>query len=115
MSVIHQPNVRPAGAVRRWLQRQPISLLIALAILIPILAAVLFAPLLTGYSPLDQDLLARNQGPSAEHLLGTSGRLIGCIREWNQPDLASSCFHCRCQRRKNSAAMARCPATIPNK
>jgi len=71
MSVIHQPNVRPAGAVRRWLQRQPISLLIALAILIPILAAVLFAPLLTGYSPLDQDLLARNQGPSAEHLLGT--------------------------------------------
>jgi ABC-type dipeptide/oligopeptide/nickel transport system permease subunit len=71
MSVIQQPTIHPAGVVQVWLRKQPISLLVALAILIPVLAAVLFAPLLTGYSPLDQDLLARNQGPNAEHLLGT--------------------------------------------
>lgn len=31
----------------------------------------LFAPLLTPYSPFDQDWKAPNQGPSAEHILGT--------------------------------------------
>jgi len=71
MSVIHQPTVRPTGAAWRWLREQPPSLLFAVALLIPILAAVLFAPPLIGYSPFDQDLLARNQGPSAAHLLGT--------------------------------------------
>lgn len=55
----------------RRLRSQPVSLVLAVAILLPIIAAVLFAPLLTAYTPLEQDLLARNQGPSLAHLLGT--------------------------------------------
>ena len=39
-------------------------------ILLFVLAAV-FAPLLTKYSPLEQNLLEKNQGPSSEHWLGT--------------------------------------------
>jgi peptide/nickel transport system permease protein len=33
--------------------------------------AAIFAPLLTPYSPTEQDYMAQNQGPSAAHLLGT--------------------------------------------
>jgi peptide/nickel transport system permease protein len=39
-------------------------------VLLWVLVAV-FAPLLTGYGPLEQDYLMLNQGPSAAHFLGT--------------------------------------------
>lgn len=57
--------------VLQRLRTQPLSLLFAVAVLVPIIAAVQLAPLLTDYSPLEQDLLSRNQGPTSIHLLGT--------------------------------------------
>lgn len=49
-----------------------------------VIVAALFAPLISPYDPLEQDILARLSGPSAEHLLGTDnfGR-----------DLLSRVFH----------------------
>lgn len=44
---------------------------LGLALVLLVLAAVLFAPLLAPYDPAEQDIAARLQGPSAEHLLGT--------------------------------------------
>jgi peptide/nickel transport system permease protein len=47
------------------------SLIAGLAIVVIVLLAVIFAPLLTSYKPDAQDLTATLQGPSAQHLLGT--------------------------------------------
>jgi len=44
---------------------------VGLAIVIFWVAVALFAPLLTPYTPYEQDWKAPNQGPSKEHLLGT--------------------------------------------
>lgn len=64
-------NGSPPATMLRRLRSRPPSLVLAVAILVPIVAAVLLAPLITGYSPLEQNLLSRNQGPSLAHLLGT--------------------------------------------
>ena len=56
-------------AVRRALAR-PETLVGALIVLLVVAAAV-FAPLLAPYDPVDQDILARLEGPSAAHWLGT--------------------------------------------
>jgi peptide/nickel transport system permease protein len=47
------------------------ALMSGLAIIVIILFMVIFAPLLTSYSPDVQNLNATLQGPSAQHLLGT--------------------------------------------
>ena len=51
--------------------RRPAGLVLACAIVLLAVAAGLAAPWLTPNSPLDQDLLAINQGPSADFPLGT--------------------------------------------
>ena len=56
-------------AVRRALAR-PETLAGALIVLLVVAAAV-FAPLLAPYDPVDQDILARLEGSSAAHWLGT--------------------------------------------
>jgi peptide/nickel transport system permease protein len=55
--------------VRRW-YTQP-ALLSGVILLALILAAAIFAPLLTSYNPITQNLTNTLQGPSAHHLLGT--------------------------------------------
>jgi peptide/nickel transport system permease protein len=45
--------------------------LIGLIIVLFWVLAAIFAPLLTPYAPTDQDYTAQNQGPSAQHPLGT--------------------------------------------
>lgn len=60
---------RPAGWRRLGgLSARPSLALLILAVIV---AAALAAPLLVTHMPLDQDLLARNRGPSLDHLLGT--------------------------------------------
>lgn len=71
MSTSRSDERRPFRALLRWLGGQPVTLLVAIAVLTTIMAAVLLAPLLTPYTPLEQNLLARNQGASLTHLLGT--------------------------------------------
>lgn len=44
---------------------------LALGLVVVVLLAVAFAPLLAPYDPASQDIAVRLQGPSAEHLLGT--------------------------------------------
>jgi peptide/nickel transport system permease protein len=55
---------------RRTWYRQP-ALMAGLIITGIILASAIFAPLLTSYNPIAQNLNATLQGPSAQHLLGT--------------------------------------------
>lgn len=62
-------SVDPKGTMHRLL-RKPVAV-VCLIWLGGITLACLAAPLLTRYGPLDQDLAAAMQGPSAEHLLGT--------------------------------------------
>jgi peptide/nickel transport system permease protein len=52
-------------------RRLPPSLIIGLTILIIIVAAAVFAPLIAPYSPTQQDLTNILAGPSARHWLGT--------------------------------------------
>ena len=52
---------------RRW----PAGLVLPCAIVLVVVVAALAAPWLTGNSPLDQDLLQINKGPSADFPLGT--------------------------------------------
>lgn len=56
-----------ASSRRRW----PVRLVLASAIVGTVIVAGLASPWLTANSPLDQDLLAINKGPSADFLLGT--------------------------------------------
>ena len=63
-----EAQVRPRRA-RRW-YKQP-ALLSGVILLAIILAAAIFAPLLTSYNPITQNLTNTLQGPSAHHLLGT--------------------------------------------
>jgi peptide/nickel transport system permease protein len=58
---------RTAGVRRRL----PPSLLIGLGILTVIVAAAVFAPIITSYDPSQQDLTDILAGPSAHHWLGT--------------------------------------------
>jgi ABC-type dipeptide/oligopeptide/nickel transport system permease subunit len=63
-----QPGPGRARARRRgW----PLDLVLSCAIVLLVIAAGLAAPWLTGNSPLDQDLLHLNKGPSADFPLGT--------------------------------------------
>ena len=54
----------------RWTAGQA-GLWIGVSLIVVVSAASLGSSWLTAYSPLEQDLLQRNVGPSAEHLLGT--------------------------------------------
>lgn len=47
------------------------SLVVGASILGIVVLAILFAPLLTSYNPVHQDVLQALQGPSSRHLLGT--------------------------------------------
>lgn len=63
---------KTAGMAERWhCHRWPLSLILAVAAVALIAAGAIAAPWLTENSPLDQDLLAINQAPSAAYLLGT--------------------------------------------
>jgi peptide/nickel transport system permease protein len=53
----------------RW-ARDPL-IVVALATCLLLILIALFGPLLAPYDPLETDVLAANQGPSFEHLLGT--------------------------------------------
>lgn len=65
-----QPGLlgQPSRAVRR---RLSLDLVLSLAVVFVVVATALAAPWLTGNSPLDQDLLQINKGPSADFPLGT--------------------------------------------
>jgi peptide/nickel transport system permease protein len=74
-SAIPQVMARPSGLRRAW---QGISVVfrsrtavIGLIIVLFWIFVAIFAPLLTRYTPTEQDYLAQNQPPSAAHLLGT--------------------------------------------
>jgi peptide/nickel transport system permease protein len=56
-----------------WLQTLPPALLGGCALLLLIAVPSLLAPWLTPYDPLTQDLAARLQAPSLQHLCGTDG------------------------------------------
>ena len=75
MSSVETPVERenPDSAMRRapWWRRIGIIPLCALAILIAMIAAAVFAPLIAPYNPNAPDLMAALQGPSAAHPLGT--------------------------------------------
>lgn len=53
------------------LPRMPFKFRVCYGVIILVVLAAVFASLLTSWSPLDQDLLARDAGISAEHILGT--------------------------------------------
>jgi oligopeptide/dipeptide ABC transporter ATP-binding protein len=63
-------NARRTGLLRR-LRRQPVTLA-SIGFLLLLAAVAVAAPWIAPYDPLDQDLSATFQGPSAEHLLGTN-------------------------------------------
>ncbi len=72
---IPKTTARPSLLERLW-QGASILLeskvaLIGLAIVLFWVLVAIFAPLLTPYTPTEQDYLAQNQGPSAQHPLGT--------------------------------------------
>ncbi|MCL7452584.1 MAG: ABC transporter permease [Anaerolineae bacterium] len=72
---IGQPTERPGGLRRAWEGARVLwsskTAMIGLLIVGFWVFAAIFAPLLTPYTPTEQDYTAQNQGPSAEHLLGT--------------------------------------------
>ncbi len=65
-------DLQPAAKPSRWhlLRRQPL-LLIGLVLVGTQLILAIFAPILSPYDPVGQDIVARLQGPSAAHWLGT--------------------------------------------
>ena len=66
---------RTAGTVRRFARRfgrQPIAMS-ALAVLVVLVTAAVFAPLVARHSPTAQNLLHRNAGPDGTHWFGTDG------------------------------------------
>jgi len=70
-----KPTAQPSALERLW---EGVSVLfesrvavIGLSIILFWIFVAIFAPLLTPYSPTEQDYLAQNQGPSAAHPLGT--------------------------------------------
>lgn len=70
-----KPSAQPSALQRLW---EGVSVLfeskvavIGLSIILFWVFVAIFAPLLTPYSPTEQDYLAQNQGPSAAHPLGT--------------------------------------------
>lgn len=72
---IPRPVARPSRARRLW---DAVSLIfesktatVGLIIVLFWVFVAIFAPLLTPYSPTDQDIHAQNQGPSRTHPLGT--------------------------------------------
>ncbi|UCF91881.1 MAG: hypothetical protein JSW39_27020 [Desulfobacterales bacterium] len=72
------PEATALGAGRFRRMREGVAVVLASKIAVIGLGMVLFwvfvavfAPLLTPYTPLEQDWKAPNQGPSQEHLLGT--------------------------------------------
>jgi peptide/nickel transport system permease protein len=59
-----------ARAVARRFRRNPLALTGGALVLLVLLAA-LFGPVVAPYDPADGDVLARHQGPSRAHPLGT--------------------------------------------
>jgi peptide/nickel transport system permease protein len=62
------------SAVARWrprVRRIPLSLYISGGVLVLLILVGVLAPILAPYNPLRIDVLARLQGPSSTHLLGT--------------------------------------------
>ena len=57
------------AVVRRFLKHP--TAVVGLFLLLVLLLSAVFAPLLTSYDPLKQDLLSTNKGFSSSHLLGT--------------------------------------------
>lgn len=73
MATITSVPAAPLGFFRatpRLLRRNP-SLVLGGTLLALVVGLALFAPLLTPYGPLDQDLLNARQPPSWDHLFGT--------------------------------------------
>ena len=72
MSALAQPSSGPlARALTRFVENR--AALCGLAVLAPMLLAILTYPLWLPYKPNDIDLLAMNAGPSAQHWFGTDG------------------------------------------
>lgn len=69
--VIRPGNNRLTLQVPQIMRNMSAPVWIAVVALGLIVAVALAAPLLISYTPLEQDLLARNQGPSWMHILGT--------------------------------------------
>lgn len=67
---LHSPTAFRRRRVLRRVLRRPVAV-VALAVIIVIYATGLLAPIVAPYSFDDTDLLARNEGPSWEHPLGT--------------------------------------------
>ncbi len=69
MTAASLPAARPA---RLWLALSKNRLSwVGLGLLAAIVAAAVLAPLIAGHDPLEQDIVARLDPPSADHLLGT--------------------------------------------
>jgi peptide/nickel transport system permease protein len=64
------PYARPGNAVATFIRRRPLGALGALIVLLLLLAAI-FAPLIAPYDPLDTNFIAILRPPSGEFLLGT--------------------------------------------
>lgn len=64
------PAKAARGGMLRGLLRRPAAL-VALVFVVALVLMAIFAPWIAPYDPYSQDLLARLQPPSAEHLLGT--------------------------------------------
>lgn len=72
MSALAQSSSGPlARALTRFVENR--AALCGLAVLAPMLLAILTYPLWLPYKPNDIDLLAMNAGPSAQHWFGTDG------------------------------------------
>lgn len=59
------------GALLRWVRRLPPALIGGALLVLIVALAALLAPVLSPYSPTEQDLLTALQPPSLEHLFGT--------------------------------------------
>lgn len=65
------PKSARLQAAMAALRSKPILFKISLLLVLLHLAAAITAPLITPYDPLQQDIVARLKGPSADHWLGT--------------------------------------------
>ncbi|MDX2377523.1 dipeptide/oligopeptide/nickel ABC transporter permease/ATP-binding protein [Microbacterium sp. LRZ72] len=69
-AIKRRPPARNGLRVIKRLLRQPLTL-VAMAWILVVIIAAIFAPVLAPYDPTDNDFVSILQGPSAEHWLGT--------------------------------------------